>query len=797
VNLVVTWLLFPLVAGVLSLGCGLLVERGSGTRLPGVLWAPLGLATIVVASQVTTYWGATARLATPLVVVLAIAGFGLSLSRRRDADPRAWPRRVTAGVDRLAAAAALGVFFVYAAPVVLAGTATFLGYTMLGDDSVHFVLIDWVMKHGHQIHGLAPSSYHATLAGYYATAYPLGAHTALGALRPLVGQDVAWVYQPYLAFIAAMSSLSFYAVLSRVIAVRWMRAVAAFLAAQPGLVYAFALEGSVKELGTVWVLALITALGAEWVRHGGRVRSVLPLAVAAAAGVGLLNVSVLPWIGPLLLFIVAARLWRRPAGGWRGVGVEAAAFVAVTAALSYPSLAMLRSFVKVTSSSLTGGGQFGNLLGPLNDWQILGIWPSGDFRLPPTPHLSLTYVLIGVEIAAVVLALGWVWRIGPNWPLALLIASGIACLYLTARGSPWSDAKTLMIASPAVVLMAMLGPAALWELGRRLEAALLIAAIGFGILWTNALAYHDADLAPRGRLAELATIGSRFAGQGPTLYTDFEEFSKHFLRRTDPSGSGEAWQDNPRAAFVNGAAPPFGVSADLDQLAPSYVQHFRTLVLRRSGSASRPPSNYRLVASERYYEVWQRTSGSVLQHVGLGTQPQPASDAPCPTVRDLARHASRLAFVSRPVLPSVAPAQMRHPARWPLDGLGYLRPTSPGSARGALAVARSARYAVWVGGSFSRGVTVFVDGRGVGAIRRQLGPPGQELPAGELDLSAGDHTLALERAGGGLAPGSGAAESIGAVVLDPTDDTRAVQTLPAAGWRSLCGQHLDWIEALA
>jgi hypothetical protein len=35
------------------------------------------------------------------------------------------------------------------------------------------------------------------------------------------------------------------------------------------------------------------------------------------------------------------------------------------------------------------------------------------------------------------------------------------------------------------------------------------------------------------------------------------------------------------------------------------------------------------------------------------------------------------------------------------------------------------------------------------------------------------------------------------VVLGPTDDTRAVQTLPAAGWRSLCGQHLDWIEALA
>src|SRR4051812_18320524 len=94
-NLVVAWLLFPLLTGLIALGCGLLVDRGAGTRLPGVLLAPLGLATIVVASQVTTHWGATARLATPLVLVLAVAGYALS----------AW--RVRAGVDTPAAATAL------------------------------------------------------------------------------------------------------------------------------------------------------------------------------------------------------------------------------------------------------------------------------------------------------------------------------------------------------------------------------------------------------------------------------------------------------------------------------------------------------------------------------------------------------------------------------------------------------------------------------------------------------------------------------------------------------------------
>src|SRR5439155_2015683 len=100
-------------------------------------------------------------LATPLVVILAIAGLilgGRSL----------WP---AAGGLR-PGLAALGVFCMYAAPVVLTGSATFLGYTLLGDTAIHFSLIDWVMSHGfHSLPSGAPSSTHAALAGYLGTAY--------------------------------------------------------------------------------------------------------------------------------------------------------------------------------------------------------------------------------------------------------------------------------------------------------------------------------------------------------------------------------------------------------------------------------------------------------------------------------------------------------------------------------------------------------------------------------------------------------------------------------------------------
>ena len=45
-------------------------------------------------------------------------------------------------------------------------------------------------------------------------------------------------------------------------------------------------------------------------------------------------------------------------------------------------------------------------------------------------------------------------------------------------------------------------------LGRRVEAAVVARAIAGGVLWSNALAYHEVWLAPRGQLHELETIGT-------------------------------------------------------------------------------------------------------------------------------------------------------------------------------------------------------------------------------------------------------------------------------------------------
>ena len=200
--MLLAWIVFPLVLALLSLGCGLLVERASGLRLPGPLLLPLGLALLIVEANLVTMRGATAQLAAPLAVALAIAGFGLRTRRPR--------------LDAWAIGAAVAVFAVYAAPIVLSGQATFAGYITLDDTSTWLALDDRAMDHGRTLSGLAPLTYQQVLTDYFGSGYPLGVFMPLGSGQAH-RKDIAWLFQPTIAFSGAMLALSIYAVCARLI----------------------------------------------------------------------------------------------------------------------------------------------------------------------------------------------------------------------------------------------------------------------------------------------------------------------------------------------------------------------------------------------------------------------------------------------------------------------------------------------------------------------------------------------------------------------------------------------------
>ncbi len=783
----IAWLVFPVVLGLLSLGCGLLAERAAGVAVAASLRLPLGFAAVVVVSELAILGGRTAPLAAPAVVALAVLGIGLSLPWRR---PRGgwW------------LAAAVGVFCVFAAPFVLSGHVTFGGYIKLDDTATYLAMLDRAMQHGYDTAGLPPSTYEATLSTSLAYGYPLGSLLPLGVGRVLVAQDAAWLWQPYLTFLAALLACGLYRLSAGLVVSPRLRALVAFAGGQAALLYGYALWGGVKELATAAVVVLVVALVPVTV-EARTIRAVVPLALGAAAVLAVSSLGGAAW----LVVPVGALLLLR----WRVRGVPdtvrtALALGAATALFSLPTIWIAFRWLG-RSGAFTSSGELGNLFGRLSVLQVFGIWPSGDFRVAPH-DLDATRVLAALAgVAALFALVVAIRRRVVELPVAVATAA-FACVVYVGLGSPWIGAKALASASPIVLAAAFTGAAVVFEGGRRVEAVAAGSVLLVALLWSNVLQYRDVDLAPGARLAELQTIGEKFSGDGPTLLAEYEPYgARHFLRNMAAEAPSELRR---RPIYLRaGGTAPTGASPDLDELTLSSVLAYRTIVLRRSGVASRPPSVYVPVWTGRYYQVWQRPAytGSIAEHLSLGSRLQPAAVPSCGSVLAVARVAAadggEVAAVKRP--PAIV-IGTDGTVGLPTSFAAYGEPTDvlylrePYTVTSSFDAPAGANYGVWVGGSYRSGVSVEVDGRRVGTVRDSLGWPGTFTYLGAIRLAPGRHTLRFRYDGPGLRPGSGGTPpfGVGPVVLSAgTPDSPITYVRPSAA-RTLCGQSLDWVEAL-
>jgi hypothetical protein len=778
VSLFAAWVVFPLVLAVLCAGLGLLVDLACGRRLPGVLVLPVGLAAIVVVGGFTTATDATAELTAPLLLALAALGFGFSLPWRF--------RRL----DLLAAAAAVGVLLVYGAPVILSGDPTFAGFIKLDDTATWLALADQAMAHGHDLSSVDPSTYRATLDFNLADGYPVGAFIPWGAAQELVGGDLAWVFQPYLAYLAAMLSLCIYSLLEGVLGGRRLRAFVAFVAAQPALLVGYSLWGGVKEVAIAFLIALAAALApavlraSDFDRAGGRSKSdafrdVAPLVVAGAALVGVASVAGLVWLGPMLAAL-AALVWSR--FGLRAAVWRAAPFVAGVAVLAIPVIAT-GGLLPPTSTPLTNQADAANLGDALNPFQVLGLWPAGDFRVAPDAGV-LTAVLIALGVLSALIGLWALWRRQQSAPL-LYAAALVSCAAIAFAGSPWVDGKALATAAPVVLTLALIGAAAFLRADRPTGVALLALLAG-GVLWSNALAYGGVSLAPYGQLAELEEIGERFAGEGPALMTEYNPYgARHFLRELDAEGASELRVRT--VALTDGGTAEKGEAPDVDEISRDALFEYRTLVLRRSPVRSRPPSPYRLVWAGDDYEVWQRLilpTGLPPEHLALGGPDDPAAVPDCSEVGGLGLLALNNGASGVRMLGA------RHAPVFDATG-------------GTLRIPRAGAYEAWLEGSVPGEVEVLVDGRELGEARHVLNNEGGFIALGEGDLEAGAREVELRYGGADLHPGSGGEPETFRLLFAPAVQDATLPSLagevvsvPVDDAQLLCGEPWDWIDAV-
>ncbi|HEV2922930.1 MAG TPA: hypothetical protein VGW98_02775 [Solirubrobacteraceae bacterium] len=796
---ILTALVYPVVLAVLCVGAGLLVDWASGRFLPGALLPAVGAAALIGISQLTTYAWPLAP-ATPYVMVaVAVAGFlfawgrVLMLARRW----RAWAWQIVAPVL---------VYIVALAPVLFAGRPTFSSYTVLTDSAVHMIGADFLIRHGqHYAHLDLRNSYGQFINAYYNTSYPSGSDTLFGGSAFLLRLPLIWAFQPFNAFMLATAAGPARLLARRLGLDGGWATLAALTATLPALVYGYELVGSIKEitaLPMILTLGVLVVLHARWLR--GPPAGATPFALVAAAGVSALGVGFGAWVLAAVATLavvaigdgLAGRQSARRALLLTGLG----AIIALV--FAWPTWIDLTGSLRV-AQNIASTSNPGNLTAPLRAVQVFGTWLwAGYTNLPKGGDLRVTQALIVITFIACVLGALHVTRIR-EYPLAGWLAlTLVVWLAVTEYATNWVDAKTLMLTSPVVVLLAWGGVAALRALPLRTvfrpAATLLALALTGGVLASDAMQYHSSSLAPTARYDELASLNARFAGRGPTLFTDFDEYALYELRDLDISGVDFLY---PPVALA-GLSTGHGGAIDLDRAPPAKLRAYPLIITRRDPSASRPPAAYRLIWQGTYYQAWRRRPGApaAIAHVGLPS----TSPVQCPRVQRLAQlastHGAQLVAARPSHLVRISVTRAHHPASWTRGRVGLVM-NGPGRLWATFAVPRAGEWDLWLQGEIMRPVHASFDGVPLGAIGGQLGGnslnPETMTPL-RAHLAAGRHLLSLTRGGFSLAPGDGGWAILDYIFLTPAGaaSQQTLRVATPADWRSLCGRVYDWIEVV-
>jgi hypothetical protein len=788
-EMLAAWVALPVVALVASVGLALLLERVAGHRL-GVLRVPVGLCAGICLSFGVYWLDGPAFVAGGIIVLGAAAG--LSLEWR---ELVAW----RPGWFSLAWLAAYGL---YLAPVVLSGEPTWAGYNFVNDTATQMVLADYLTQHG-----VAPpegpqlSTAAEFVRGYLGADYPVGSHALLGTLDEIVPGSLPSIYQPYIAVLAASAAVALGDLARRSGLPAAAAAAAGALAVGANLFYQYALQGNLKEMAFFMALATSAAVGRQLIAAARPLRASAAAAVSFAAAFDVYSAAAAPYLLALGGVLAVAALWRRGRASVPRLATGGVALAAGALALAVPALAGAMTFKEVASSTFAGAAReadFGQLLRPLKLEQVAGVWLTADYRGPVPPGRELLTAGLCVLIGALIVA-GIIWAVRRREPAALLLltASALAAAYLLPRLSPYADGKVLALASPVALLGAGIGAWSFVPLSR-VAAALMAAAVVVGVLWSNAFAYHGVRLAPTERLDALADTGHRLRdARGLVLVNEPEEFAKVYR--------GDANFNTPTEAFtpaqIRLRVPQsfLALYFDLDAQLLDYVEQFPTIVKRRSPDASRPPANYRLVYANGWYETWRRMPGvKVIDHLPLQGVHRAAAKPNCKDVRAMrarARPGDLLLGARTAPMVVLDTARARRPSSWPDHPSmpDMVVPLTPGSASARPHVKHGGRYEAWVAGSLGRRIEVRVDGQLVGAAVG-VNNLGQWLPAGEVTLGPGAHTLRLTRPGGNLEPGDGYQGDLGPLVLQPVGGSTTLERFTAANARRLCGRSWDWIE---
>ena len=800
------WLAAPAILLIVFFGLGVGLSILLGKRANFVLAIANGFLLSIVIGSLLSFSAITAPLSAYLIGSLGLAGTLLC----------AFSYREYFRFDKAASMAGLIAYFSYALPIAMSGKPGWAGWVKLDDTATWFAVTDRLMNVGQVVPGAISTTYDRVLQLYLGDGvfgssgfnYPLGAYIPYGIMAKLTKIDVAWLFQPFMALVAGIVAMIFAMIIRSRVKNNFMIYIIPAISISASTLYSYVMWGGIKEIVLVLPLSLIGLILFQGFKRKSDIESLSYMLLSMFALFFIAGKSSIGFLVPLLIVAICIRLFNRSRKLFNSVVYTCAGFALLVLALFVSGNDVIgRVFVP------PNGGDTGNLVRPLNFLQVMGIWPAPDFRMDPYfPALTYSIILIAMLFAGY----GIYQSVKKShWTMPALISSLILVItYSHFYGGIWFTAKAISVASPFFLLAASLG---IWEAWLQVNSALekrkalvnypnLVVAlgtlVGLGVVISNLLVYGNVWLAPYSEGNELRNIGKLYAGQGPTLMTEYSVFgARYFLRDMDTESASEL-----RVHMIplkDGTQLEKGWAADIGLFDNPTIDYFNYLVLRKSPVGSRPPQNYDLAWTGDYFQVWKKVnlSGAIKSTLGLGDNFSAGSVPDCKVVADFISTKAptdKVYAVSREQVYKISFADVQLPANWtPIDAVsGAIYRQGTGSFSKFISVDRTGFYDLALAGSFPGRIKITIDASEVfsGSAYMEANPT---LPnyLVKTSLTAGRHFVSVFYEEPWYLPGAFNASRIGPLYLSTQDAGQTqVREIKPSEFTKLCTRNLDWIS---
>jgi len=706
------------------------------------------------------------------------------------------------GVWRTGLPVAIVVLLALAIPFAVSGRWGLLGVGFNNDLGLHLAWAEWLRS------GFGPAP---------DPGYPLGPHGLAVATAAVPGIGLGQAFVGEIVAIGVLTGLTALGALRELAPGR--RVLAAAMVALPYLAASYFAQAAFKETAeALFVLAFAIFLCEPGRPDGGawaRLRFALP-PLALLGGI-FFSYSFAGIAWPVAI----AALWSLSQPPVRRALRPRALLRFLTRPATLLTIAVLAGLaVLATVGPLGFAGSFNkvagsNTYGPVSPVEVLGIWPTSNYRLDAVGGAHLTGLAGAIAVLALLVGVAWwVRRNELTIPIAL---GACAVLYLVSLpfSGDYSQAKALMIAAPLAMLVAIRplltellpnrdrraadvhmadasGPSAR-GFGAAARVGWVVLAVAFigGSVYSSFLALRDAPVGPGGHGAELEAFLPVVHGQ-PVLYAGQDRYAAYDLLGADTHVPLVEFPDaevspNPEKPFDTGDAYS---PIDFDSFTRGTLDRFKYVITGRAAWNSQAPPNFRRIAATPSYLLWERTGPTPEnRHVLLeGTEAGALASCASPEIRILLADRGRASLFPGAVIGPKAgweegsvlgtgarTAQtLNLPAgRWNLS-LQYFSPfdltlSAPG---------------------FSESLKAALDGQRPNTI--SLGNNGQFWPAGRYESKGGRVRFTLTSAGASTLQslsGYGGQAYVGELVAVPAKLHRIVPLSKA------CNGWIDWYES--